>query len=956
MPVTRSIFVVAAALFALTSAVGAQTLEPLWPGAKYDAAIPTLAQVVGHEPGLEITTPDQIGEYLRALAKAAPTRTRLVEYARTWEGRPLWLLVVGSADRIARLDQVKRDLQRLADPRTLPAGDAERLIKELPVVTWLSHGVHGNEISSGDAALFEAYHLLASQGDANVDVVLRESLVLIDPMQNPDGRARFVFQNLQGRAAAADPTPYNAEHDEPWPGGRSNHYLFDMNRDWFAQTQPETRGRITIAREYWPHVTVDLHEQGGDNTYYFAPPADPLNPHITKSQISAFDLFGRANAARFDERGWAYFIREVYDSFYPGYGESWPIFQGSIGMTYEQASARSLSFARSDDTVLTYRDGVMHHANAALVTAITAARNRERLVRELYEYRRSAVAEGEKGPVREYVLVPGHDPTRADALARNLATQGIEVRRAEEAFAVGGKQVPAGAYLVSNAQPSGRLIRNLLDPKTEQPQDFIKRQEERRARRQADQIYDITAWSLPLLYDVELMTSPAAVTVRSTPVPTAYEPDAASENRRGRARWAISCRGERPPPRSRSRPCSRTCACAASAARSRSTAGDSRSAPRSSVSRRIRPISTRGWRRSPPGTAPTSCAIDSTYVESGTSLGSNENAFLKKPRVLLAWDTPTSSLSAGWTRYVLERRFAQPVTTVRSGSLGRANLADFDVIVLPSGNYAGVIGDAVLNRIKEWIRGGGTLITLAEATRWATVNTVGLLDTTPLLKDGKPDVPSGAGAGGAGAAGGASGAGGAAGAGGCGRWRKRERRICRQLRLRQGDSTGSRAAGRAARRHPARDARHGSLAHRGARRRDSGDGGGRASVRAAQAQQWKERRRVGEERSARGVGPRVAGYAGPARPEGLSDAPADGAGARHRVRRGRQLSRICRSIDAALHERGPARAGLLNGDLRQLPVASYSSRDLSFVSEGIGACQARQAAELPIDESLGTDN
>ncbi len=253
------------------SFVRAQAPEPIWPGAKYDPAVPTLRQVVGHDHGLEITPPDQVGAYLQALAKAAPTRAKLFEYARTWEGRPLWVMVIGNPERIAKLDQVKADLQRLADPRTLSGADADRLVRELPVVTWLSHGVHGNEISSADAALFEAYHLLASQGDADVDTVLRESLVLIDPMQNPDGRARFVFQNLQGRAALPDATPYNAEHDEPWPGGRSNHYLFDMNRDWFAQTQPETRGRITLAREYWPHVTVDLHEQGGDNTYYFAP-------------------------------------------------------------------------------------------------------------------------------------------------------------------------------------------------------------------------------------------------------------------------------------------------------------------------------------------------------------------------------------------------------------------------------------------------------------------------------------------------------------------------------------------------------------------------------------------------------------------------------------------------------------------------------------------------------------
>ena len=344
-----------AAAFAASPLFAQTQDEPFWPGARYDPKIPTLTQVVGHDHGAEISSPDQIGTYLRALAQAAPDRTRLVEYARSWEGRPLWLLVVGSADRIARLDQVKADIKRAADPRGLAPAEAEKLVASLPVVVWLVHGVHGNEISSGDAALLEAYHLLAARGDAGVDAVLRDALVLIDPMQNPDGRARFLFQNLQGRASSPDPAPYNAEHDEPWPGGRSNHYLFDMNRDWFAQSQPETRGRIKVALEYFPQVNVDLHEQGGNNSYYFAPPADPINPHYTKAQRDGFDLFGRANAARFDERGWAYYIREVYDAFYPGYGDSWPMMHGSIGMTYEQASARALSFARTDGTVMACR-------------------------------------------------------------------------------------------------------------------------------------------------------------------------------------------------------------------------------------------------------------------------------------------------------------------------------------------------------------------------------------------------------------------------------------------------------------------------------------------------------------------------------------------------------------------------------------------------------------------------
>jgi hypothetical protein len=740
---------------------------PFWPGAKYDPTIPTLQQVTGHEPGAEISTPEQIGAYLQALQKAAPTRTRLVEYARTWEGRPLWLLTIGSPERIARLDQIKADLQKLADPRGVPAAEQERLVREAPVVVWLVHGVHGNEISSADAALLEAYHLLAAQGDAGVDAVFRDSLVLIDPMQNPDGRARFIFQNLQGRAAVADPTPYNAEHDEPWPGGRSNHYLFDMNRDWFAQTQPETRGRLNIAREYWPHVNVDLHEQGGNNTYYFAPPADPLNPHITRGQIEAFDLFGRANARRFDERGWPYFIREVYDSFYPGYGESWPIFQGSIGMTYEQASARGLSFARDDGTTLTYREGVMHHFNAAIVTAVTAANNREKLVRNFLDYRKSAIAEGEKGQTREYVLVPGGDPTRADLLARNLATQGIEVRRAVEPVKLGTRELPAGTYLVSNAQPSGRLIRNLLDPETRQPDDFIKRQEERRARRQPDQIYDITAWSLPLIYDVELVTSATPISAKMTQVPMDYDAKPLPRTlAQGKVGYLVPW----------------------GSAAARLTTDALRQGLRL---RSVGGAFTLGGRRFPIGTVVIRNAenganlhqtltalaaahgaevvpIDTTYVESGISLGSNETAFLKAPRVLLAWDTPTQSLSAGWTRYTLERRFGQAVTTVRTSALARATLSDFDVIVLPSGSYGGAINDAVLTRLKDWLRAGGTLVTLAEASRWATGDNVGLLSTKTLLKNGSPDVPppTGQGASGSGGSGGGAAAAGAKPSGG----------------------------------------------------------------------------------------------------------------------------------------------------------------------------------------------
>jgi len=728
----------------MAPAAGAQ--EPaLWPGATYDPAIPTLKQVVGHEPGEVITSPDQIAQYLQALQKAAPTRTRLTEYARSWEGRPLWLLVIGSPDRIARLDQVKADLRRLADPRTVSAADADRLVKELPVVVWLTHGVHGNEISSGDAALMEAYHLLAAVGDDGVESVRRDALVLIDPMQNPDGRARFLFQNAQGQASRPDATPYSAEHDEPWPGGRSNHYLFDMNRDWFAQTQPETRGRIRVGLDYVPQVTVDLHEQGGDNSYYFAPPAEALNPHLTKSQLASLELFGRANAARFDERGWAYYIREVYDAFYPGYGDSWPTFQGSIGMTYEQASARGLAFARRDGVTMTYRDGVMRHFNSAVTTAITAARHRERLLRDYLDFRRSAVAEGERAPIREYLLAPGHDPSRAEALARTLATQGIEVRRAEEPVTVGTRTLPAGTYLVSNAQPTARMVRNLLDAKTEQSPEFIRKQEERRRMQLSDQIYDITAWSLPMLYDVELVTSPAPVTVRATAVSSRHDAPRAPVSLAPATVGYLMPWG--------SGAAALTADALSHGLRVRSVGGAF------TLKGRKFPIGTALFRAAEnPADLPARLSvlaaahgaevvpIDSAWVDEGTSLGSNDVASLRPPRVLMLWDTPTATLSAGWARYTLERRFGQAVTIVRTSSFGRADLSDYDVVVMPSGNYSGLITDSAVSRLKDWIRGGGTLITLAEATRWATTASVGLIDSAPLLKNGNPDVPGSAGA------------------------------------------------------------------------------------------------------------------------------------------------------------------------------------------------------------------
>lgn len=708
--------------------------QELVPGAQYDPTIPTLQQVVGHDFGEEVTPPGDIVRYMEALAEAASDRTHLIRYAESWEGRPLLVLVIASASRIAQLDEVKADLARLAHPEGLSDSDAEALLERLPVVTALMHGIHGNEISSSGAAMAEAYHLLAAQGDPAVDLILEESLVLIDPVENPDGRARFVAQNTMGRARWPDPATYSAEHDEPWPGGRVNHYLFDLNRDLFIQSQPETQGKVKIFLEYWPHIVVDLHEMGGNSTYFFPPTAPPENPWYGERQIALMDVFGRANATAFDQRGFAYFNRDVYDLFYPGYVDMWPMSHGALGMTYEQASARALVLQRDDGDLLTYGDGVLHHFTAAMATAETSARNRERILRDYLAFRREGIESGRSGQ-SEYILHSAHDPGMAERLARLLVRNGIEVRDVTGPVTVDGRTLPErGTYIVPMDQPAHGLARDLLDSHVPMDEDFLRRQIERRANRQPDEIYDVTAWSQSLLWDVEVIPSRrptgmagdrllAEATAQISPLPDAlvgylvpWGTNAASlvvealrEGIRVRAAGGKFTLG------------GREYGVGTAIMRTSENADD--------LPDRLAELAAKHGAEV--------VAIDDSYVREGMSLGSGRVRALREPSVLLVYDRPGQTYSVGWARYVLERRYGQRTTAVRASSLARVTLSDYDVIIFPSGNFGSAMNEGAVDRLRRWMRDGGTVITMAESTRWAT--RAGLLATTAERRGGRAE-------------------------------------------------------------------------------------------------------------------------------------------------------------------------------------------------------------------------
>ena len=747
-----------AAMLILVSGLAAQVPDPaatppkpfeMAPGVSYDPAIPTLDQVTGHAWGTEISAHRDVESYIQALADAAPKRVKVVRSGESWQGRTLYYVIVGRENVMSRLPEVKAVMQRLADPRGLSDEQGEELLVDLPAVGWLANCVHGDEPSGTDAALYVLYHLLAAKNDTVVDKVLDECLVLIDPLQNPDGRDRFVFYNRGARGRYADPTPEAAEHSQPWPSGRTNHAMFDMNRDWFGVTQPETAARVAAFLEWWPLVYVDLHEMGGNSTYYFPPPAQPINGEITAVQRGWLQRYGKNNARWFDRFGFDYFTREAYDAFYPGYGDSWPMAHGSVGMTFEMASARGLVYRRADEGLLHYRDGVRRHFVASMATLETLANARTAAQRAFLQHRRAGVARGKEAKVREYVFPPRGDRTRLARLANLLMQQGIEVHEATAALQCASATIlgdavqgapneakathfPKGSFVVSMSQPASTLATMLLQPHFDMEKAFLDRQRARQDRRQSAQFYDLTAWSLPLLFGVECFEARAAST------------GARKLLRAGQATSGAAALRAAVPGVAYVVPWGANGSAALLVELLRLGVKakcidepftlDAQSFPSGSYVIRVQNqpanLHDRMARLARMHGVTPYCA-DSSWIEEGPSFGTRLGHVLKAPRIAMAWDRPVSTYSAGWLRYLLEQRYGLPVTALRTRDLTRVDLDRFTVLVLPEGRgYAKALGSSGHKAISGFVQRGGVLITLGSATEWLSSEGVGLLATT----------------------------------------------------------------------------------------------------------------------------------------------------------------------------------------------------------------------------------
>ena len=715
-------------LFCLGNSQAAAQALPYAKGTSYDPAIPTIAQVLGYESGERVTTPADLIRYLRAL-EGASKRIKVQTIGKSWEGRELVFAYVGSEPNVARLDEIRARMQQLGDPRKTNESAAKTLIADLPAVLCLAYSVHGNEISPADAAIASAYHLVAAQNDPVVDRIRGNVLVILDPIQNPDGRQRWISNFEQALGLQPDPSPISAERDEPWPRGRSNHYLFDMNRDWLTATQPETQARIRQLREWLPQVFVDLHEMGSDSTFYFAPEAVPYNPWLVPHQRTSLDWFGRNNAAYFDRAGLNYFTREVYDAFYPGYGASWPAYLGSIAMTYEQRSSRGLLARTGNGRVFSFRDTVEGHFLASIATAETTADKRNELLSQFYDYRRTAISEGRSGNVKEFILPREGDVSTVDKLASVLRFHGLEVKRAKAAFRNGTRQHPAGSYVVPVDQPGGRMVRVLLERQVAMDDAFLREQERRRAKKLGDEIYDVTAWSLPLMYNVEALAATAASQGDLEAWEIAMMPTGqltgAGNPIAYLVPWGTTAAGR-----------FLTAALLKDLSvlgLDKETVQNGRTYPRGTLVVRTA--------ENPPNVAEIVAALaresgaevvatSTGWVDGGINFGSRYARNIPKANVAMLWDEPTSSSSAGATRFVLERQFGYPITVVRTDSLATADLTRYQTLILPQGSasaYSRILGNAGAENLKRWVRAGGTLVAIGGALDYLRSEAVGLL-------------------------------------------------------------------------------------------------------------------------------------------------------------------------------------------------------------------------------------
>lgn len=699
----------------------------------FDDRIPSPQEFLGYELGSHHTRHDQIVAYFRKLGELSD-RAEFNEIGQTYGHRPLINLKVTSQENHANLDDIRETHLQANDPQN-DSPDPDR-----PAISYLGYGVHGNETSSSETAMLTAYYLIAGEGDP-VDRYLEEGVFIIDPVMNPDGRDRHThWANMhKGNPPVAD--PLDREHNEAWPGGRTNHYWFDLNRDWLPIVHPESQARVDLIHRWKPNVATDFHEMGTTSTYFFEPtkPEGSWNPTLPEELYTDFTLrFADHWADYLDDIGSLYFTKEIFDNSYPGYGSTYPNFMGGLGLVFEQASARG-HVQENQWGELTFEFAIRNHLRTSLGTIKAAIEEREYMQDYQRRFFESALEEAGDFETEAYIFGDPHDTSRNREFLGLLLNHRIEVYELSESVDVDGTTFDQeNSWIVPVEQEQFRLVRTIF----ETAEEF------------ADSVfYDASTWTMSLAYGLpnaeynsgrwdDLPTGSRVTEAPEPPqqtelpvsqyaylldwsdyyapkalyhlldhdviVQSAFEPTTIETNQ-GETEYS---RGSLMVPVQ----------------------------PQDYSPEELHSIVLEAAHKAGVEFQSTSTG----YAVDGVDLGSRNVPVIEKPKAFTIVGSGTSSYGAGQLWHLLDTKVNMPITKVDRQNYSRISLEEYDVAVFVSGNY-GFLSEDEVEDLQRWIRNGGTLITIGGAAQWAVRNEltsdIHIVDDNNAEEEEEPEIP-----------------------------------------------------------------------------------------------------------------------------------------------------------------------------------------------------------------------
>ena len=486
----------------------------------YLTSVPKPMEFLGFNLGERVATPAQISSAILRWSTASD-RLKVIEYAKTHEGRPLYSVFISSPNNINDLDTIKDNIERLSDARGINDRQAQIIIENIPAVAWMAYSIHGNETSGADAALGLIYHLIASE-DPDVINLLENMVVIVDPMMNPDGRDRFAKSLDQYRGTAPNYDDQSLLHTGDWPYGRTNHYYFDLNRDWFYLTQPETQGRVALINQWRPQILVDGHEMGPQDTFMTGPPREPINKNIDPNLIKWGNKFANDQASTFDKRNWRFYTGEWHEDLYPGYS-FYVQFRGSLGILYEQSRMAEDGVRRPEGTIQSYKESVHHQFISSIANLKTLQVNSKEMYQDYWNGRKYNISKNSVYANQTFVILPTKNHGRLNALANKLRAQDIELFTnnnsisVKTAFNQSGKSledfmIPEGSLIIPNKQPEAPLISAILEFDADINESVLLEERQENLRDGSSIMYDTTAFNFSMMFGLSAVSVPENIT------------------------------------------------------------------------------------------------------------------------------------------------------------------------------------------------------------------------------------------------------------------------------------------------------------------------------------------------------------------------------------------------------------------------------------------------------------